>query len=129
MDKKLATLIQAEATAALTAIAAKHGMTVRAHGGSLAEVSAILKFEFKTADKAVLVDAERTTFERHADLFGLLPTDYGREFTANGKAYTVTGFDLKRRKYPILVTEKATGKRSCFTDLIVPRIVAARGAA
>jgi len=129
MDKNTAKIVQAEAVAALEAIAAKHGMTVRAHGGSLADVSMILKFEFKTADKAVLDSAAKAEFENYADMFGLRPDDYGREFVANGKVYVVSGFDMKRRKYPILVTEKATGKRSCFTDLIVPRIVAARAAA
>jgi hypothetical protein len=124
MDKKLATLIQNEATIALEAIAAKHGMTVRAHGGSLGDLSTILKFEFKPAGEA-LADAERKEFESYATVFGLAPSDYGATFVANNKQYRLVGFDLKRRKFPILAVGP-DGKRICFTDLVVDRIVKQR---
>ena len=128
MDKKLATLISNEAIAALEAVAAKHGMTVRSHGGQVGDIDAVLKFQFKVADKGALAAAEKAEFERYAYAFGLEPTDYHAAFAANGKTYTLVAFDLKRRKFPILA-EDATGKRVCFTDMVVDRVIQNRGGA
>jgi hypothetical protein len=125
MDKKLAKLVQDEAVAALEAIAARHGMTVRAHGGSLADISIILKFEFKTADSTAIAAAEKAEFERYAALFGLEPSDYGAKFVINGKTYSLIALDLKRRKFPIIAVDE-TGKRLCFTDMMVDRFIQQR---
>ncbi len=127
MDKKLATIIQNEAAAALLAIAEKHGMTVKPHGGTLADISMILKFEFKTADSDAIKGAEKREFEQYASLFGLEADDYGATFFANGQTFTLVALDLKRRKFPIIV-ENAQGKRSCFTDIVVDRIKLGRAA-
>lgn len=124
MDKKTAKLVQDEATIALQAVAAKYGFTVRQHGGSLGDLSTILKFEFKPAGEA-LADAEKSEFERAAYLFGLEPRDYRAQFVANGQTFTLVGFDMKRRKFPIIVTD-AKGVRRCFTDLVVDRIIQQR---
>ena len=121
MDRKIAKIVQDEAAAALVAIAAKHGMTVRAHGGQLADISMVLKFEFKTADTAAIADAEKAEFEACAAIFGLEAGDFGATFHANGQTYKVVGLNLKRRKYPIVV-ENAQGKRQLFTDMVVDRI-------
>jgi hypothetical protein len=127
MDKKLAKLVQEEAVAALEAIAASHGMTVRGHGGSLADISMILKFEFKTADAGAISAKEKTDFELYCSLFNLTPSDYGATFVNSGKTYKVVGFDMKRRKFPI-VAIGPDGKRILFTDMVADRIRASRSA-
>lgn len=125
MNKIVANQLQSDCIAALQAVAEKHGFTVRAHGGTLAEISAVLKFEFKTADQNAIRENERCDFEIGAVVFGLEPSDYRREFIANGKPFKVVAFDYKRRKYPI-IAEKADGTRTCFTETVVKAIVAAR---
>ena len=120
MEKSLATRLQADCIAALQAIAEKHNLTVRAHGGTLNDLGAILKFEFKVVGDT-LANAEKIEFERYAHLFGLEPTDYGMSFTTGGKTYKLVAFNMKRRKYPIVV-EESDGERRLFSDVIVPHI-------
>jgi hypothetical protein len=121
MDKKLAKIVQDEATEALRAVAAKYGFTVRQHGGTIGDLSNIFKFEFTPAGEA-LAGAEKAEFERYAYLFRLQPEDYGATFIANGKTFTLSGFDMKRRKFPIRATGP-DGKTLCFTDMVVDRII------
>jgi hypothetical protein len=127
MDKNLAKMVQEEAANALRAVAEAHGLTVRAHGGTIGGIDMVLKFQFKTADTAAIAASEKADFDLACYSYGLEPRDYGAKFTVNGKLFTVVGIDYKRRKYPIVVTDES-GKRSSFTDLVVPRIVAARAA-
>jgi hypothetical protein len=36
-----------------------------------------------------------------AERYGLAPSDFGREFTAGGERFRITGIDPKRPKYPV----------------------------
>ena len=72
--------------------------------------------------------AEREQFSQHAELFGLGPDDYGTVFNTHGETYVLVGFDLERRRYPI-VAETDSGERRCFPEAIVPVIKAARKSA
>lgn len=59
-------------------------------------------------------DKEEADFKAYCSMYGLEPSDFGRNFTAaNGKTYTISGIRTTRRKYPILVC--SNGKYSLMT--------------
>lgn len=77
-----------------------------------ASFGATVTFKLEAAPMDMNGDATSKTaedFKRGAYLFGLQPTDLGREFIANGARYKVTGLAIKSRRFPILV-EREDGK-------------------
>jgi hypothetical protein len=85
-------------------IAARHGLVVEAR--ELAEVD--LRWGFDAAFRVSLplpdgtaLDPERLRFEALAEVFGLSPTDYGRQFTTGKEVFRITGLDPRRPKYPV----------------------------
>jgi hypothetical protein len=127
-DKAALTKFQNEAVKALEALAKEHGVTVRSAGGTIkSTIVADLKFQF-TIDDAETKDAvQKSEFEGYCDLYGLLPSDYRAKFTANGKTYTLIGFNPSRPKYCIRVLDE-TGKEVFFDERAVPIIVRQRAA-
>jgi hypothetical protein len=57
-------------------------------------------------------DVLKKEFEQNCSAVGLYPEDYGQTFTQQGKQWRIIGIDLKKRKYPIIIEEVATG-RTC----------------
>ena len=68
------------------------------------------------------LDKNVADFKKYGFVYGLIETDLGSEFKANGKTYKVIGLQPKRSKFPILVQDVATGKRSLMTEDIVKRL-------
>jgi len=64
------------------------------------------------------IQEEVEAFRHNAVLFGFEDTDLGKEFTLNGKVYTVSGFSPKSQKTPVLVRSK-NGKNSKFSCRVV----------
>lgn len=56
-------------------------------------------------------DQERKAFDAACILFGLKPEAYGFVINNRGAKYTLMGFDLKRRRYPVVVRDEAGTKR------------------
>lgn len=125
MNKSEANTIQTIALKAMEDAIAKAGYSVTCKGGTFNESGVVMKFEFKSNDRDTLAAQEKAEFEKYAFMFNLEPSDHGAKFVANGETFKLVGFDMKRRKFPILV-EDTHGKRRCFTDLVVDRIVKAR---
>jgi hypothetical protein len=94
----------------------KYGLTVSERGGQYSGATATLKFEV-----AVPALAE-TRANSDAKLVG---ADFGvgHTFVTGGAEYTVTGFQLKRRKYPVSA-ERADGKQFKFTVDSISRTMA-----
>lgn len=67
-------------------------------------------------------DQEREAFERHCSLFHLKPEAYNAIIFVKGSQYRIVGFDLGRRKYPIVVRHSITGKRSLFVEGILAHV-------
>ena len=44
---------------------------------------------------------EKDMFAYLAERYGLASSDFGREFTAGGERFRITGIDPKRPKYPV----------------------------
>jgi len=108
--------VQDEAVALLQSLAEKHGLTIRKAGGGFEGNKATLKFEFMSTSE----EAEKAAFVSNCRLFNCKPEDYGRVATINGKEVTFIGFELKRRKFPIIVKDK-TGKRSLYTEEVLAK--------
>lgn len=64
-------------------------------------------------------DVMKREFERDCGSVGLYPEDYGQTFEQRGVKYEIVGIDLRKRKYPIIVREVATGKTlRCTADYV-----------
>ena len=118
MDRNKAKLIAEDMKAALAAVAAKHGVTVKVGGGRFDDTAFTPKVEFAEAGAA------EADFTRFAPSFGLQASSFGKAFNFNGKAYTVTGIRLNAPKQPVIATG-TDGKTYTFPALTVARNLAA----
>ena len=95
---------------------AKYGLTAHGKSGRYEGHSAALTFE-------ITVDALAEAKASHdADM---LDANFGagHTFVARGETYTVTGFDLRRRKYPVTAIKDSNGKLYKFAVEAVKRHV------
>ena len=95
----------------------KYGLTVSERGGQYSGATATLKFEV-----AIPAMAE-TRANSDAKLLGA-EFSVGDTFTASGDKYTVTGFQLSRRKYPVSASRTSDGKNYKFTVDSISRAIA-----
>ncbi len=73
--------------------------------GSASYTADNVRFKVEAAtikEDGQVVDQATTDFELLAPHYGLKPTDLGREFSINGRRYTLTGLKPRCRRYPIL---------------------------
>jgi hypothetical protein len=109
-DKATARVFQKEALAALKPLAEKYGVTVTEAGGLIEPTRFTAKFDFKTADAgAKAVEQAQTDFRQYAQLFDLLPEDYGKTFKHGNHTFTITGLKLGAPKYS-LTARRSDGK-------------------
>ena len=102
--------LQSEAAELLQALADKHGIGIRPHGGSFEDGEALLKFKFVTTGEG----AEKVAFESKCRHYGATPEDYKKRGIINRTEYELIGFDSGRRKYCVKVRNVKTGKISLF---------------
>jgi hypothetical protein len=57
----------------------------------------------------------RIEFENYAKMFDLKPDDFGKEFVSRYDTFVVSGIKPRSSKYPVLATNKVTGKVFKFT--------------
>jgi len=87
--------INVEVLAALEPVAKKHGFTLTVEGGTFANDFYTPRVRFGSPEGAA------DSFAVYATMYGLAPTDYGREFTDRGTRYRIDGVNLGSRKLPI----------------------------
>ncbi len=115
-NAKIANSLQDEAVALLKSLAEKHGLTIRKAGGGFDGIKATLKFEFISTSE----EAEKSEFAKNCRLFNCKAEDYGRIATINGQEVTLIGFELKRRKFPVICRKK-DGTKTLFTDTVLTK--------
>lgn len=98
-----------EAEDALKAVCEKHGLIVDVSPGTYTDTN--LSFKVNVAVKTE--SGAPADFERTARVLHLPANCYGAEFMVRGKTYTITGINLRRRKYPVSATHD--GKPYKFT--------------
>lgn len=81
--------------------------------GTITAVGCELKFEFTQGGAEAKAGARQAEFAKHARLFGLDPTDFGLNFTSNGRSYRIVGLNVTKPKYCV-ATERDDGKPFSF---------------
>ncbi len=103
LDRATVTYIRKHVEAALQPLAEKLGVAIDL--GRCTFEASNCRFQLKIAvrdcnGKAITEEAE--SFKHNAKLFGFEPADLGKEFIFQGQSYTICGFRLKSRKYPVI---------------------------
>lgn len=126
IDRSSCRLLSQEAVAALSAVAEKYGLTVKYNGGNFSPNNAVLKLEFDTVGTDGVANSRLAdAFTHNAKYIGLNPTDLGRTFKSNGYTFTVSGFNPRARKSPVLAT-RSDGKVYRFeADIVALKLKAA----
>jgi hypothetical protein len=96
--------IQAHMLKACQKIAADHGLVIESAGWRSLDTG----FAFEPVFRVSLPASDGTAFNLEKDMFaylaeryGLVPSDFGREFITGGERFRITGIDPKRPKYPV----------------------------
>jgi hypothetical protein len=119
VDKNTVQLILDESREALSAVAEKHGITLKRKSCTYdpvkGEVPVAFKFIVHQLDEdGSVIDPMESEFKKLATYYGLTPDDYGREFqTFNGR-YRLKGIKTRAKKYPFLAEDVVTGKMFKF---------------
>lgn len=125
IDRAALRVLSTAALPALREALAPFGLTVEP-GRSQYSNGATGKLQFDLTVEGV--DTARENFERCAQWFELKPEDYGRAFLCNGTAYTISGIDMGRPKFPISGKRASDGKGFKFPADVVCRGLAAADA-
>ena len=101
-------IISAELDTVIQRTLNKYGLTVSYANGKYGGHTATLSFKID-----VPAMAEKAA-NREAKILGA-EFDMGHVFNSNGDEFKVTGFNLRRRKYPVSAENTRTGKSYKFT--------------
>jgi hypothetical protein len=98
-----------EALEALNAVAEKFGLIVKNEPGRFTHNTFTAKFTFSVeASDGTGAPAD---FAQKARLVGLPEDCFGKEFTDfRNQTFTITGVNLRAKKYPVQVTKKSDGR-------------------
>jgi hypothetical protein len=101
-DKPTLRSLRPELETALADVCAKHGITARIGNASFTELECKFQLilELEGVDEAKST-SRQADFERYATLYGLEPTDFGKNFLVNGVLYSITGISPNRPKFPV----------------------------
>lgn len=121
LDTKTGTLIQKEMADALQGIAAKYGVSIKTHGGTigLGGLDLVAKFRVEVTNPEAKADAQKREFEQYCMLFNLTPEQFGATFVNRGITYKISGLAMNKRKFPIRGTSTVDGKELLFTTDVV----------
>ena len=96
---------------------AQRGVHVKVGNGSISSDGSILTLKLETSllnQDGTAVTKESSDFKLYCRHFGLVPEDLDRVVRYGGREIKIVGLMPKKRKFPILGLEVATGKRLCF---------------
>ena len=115
-------LYRFEIEQALKEVADKHNVNI--HAGNITYTDSSFKLTLEVNKKEVAGKPfEQAQFEKYCLMFGFKPEDYGKQFVSNGKMFTITGFNLKAHKMPVLA-KSIDGKGYKFPESTVKRLIA-----
>ena len=103
LDRAAVKSLRDEMSAALKAVAARHGIEITVGNASFSHTNAKFSVALAVKDKrGKVLSAEAEAFKRHAERFGLVPEDLNKSFKYADRKYTITGCLPRSRRYPIL---------------------------
>ena len=106
IGKQECTELEPEMISALQRTLNKYGLEVEYKSARYSGTTADFTFTIKTAEAEAQAN-------RDGELLGA-EFNVGDIFKSNGEEFEVTGFNFRRRKYPVSATKVATGKRYKF---------------
>jgi hypothetical protein len=106
-DRKTASAFAKEAEQALQALARKYGVDVSTGSGSYNDSNFTFKITaaVKSSD-GTAITREAQAFKANARWIGLQESDLGRSFTSRGKTFTITGYNTRAKRMPILAKDE-----------------------
>lgn len=130
ITKQLLVALRPELDAAIAAVGAKHGLSLKIGNGSYEPDGASAKFQLLIGllqegdDPSMSVERikARAEYTRHAAIYGLEPEWLGRTFTrATGEKATIVGLMPNRTKFPVLCTVEGKPRGILLTTNEVKR--------
>lgn len=121
LTKKEFAAFRQETEQALQAIAEKYNVNIKAGNISYTNTNFNLKLEVTKKDIGGK-SFEQVEFEKYCFLYGLKPEDYKKQFTLDGKTFTLTGFKPRARKMPVVAISQ-DGKGYKFGEDTVKRLL------
>jgi hypothetical protein len=118
-------VLRQDINAALTAVAAKHGITLAAGNISFTPTTCTIKVEAAVTNPETgrAASREEDNFVALAGFYGLAPTDLGRQVSLSGQTYEIVGLKPKAHKRPVLL-KSASGRMVVADADLVRRLLA-----
>lgn len=116
-DRASVRQILAECEEALRPVAEKYGLTLDRKGKTYYQDALPVMYQLlvtKMDEDGNVLSADAKAFQEQAFLYGLEPSDLGREFKSRGDTFRITGLKPRSRKYPVLAKNVKTGKTFKF---------------
>lgn len=105
--------IRADVNAALKTVGDKYGMAFSIAGIRFSQDTFTTKLTCVITNGQP-VDVDKALFEKHCHVYGLQPTDFGRQFKFGPSVYKICGLKLGGRRFTIIATSITSGKRFKF---------------
>ena len=115
ISKDLLGTIRTEIDTALSAIAKRHGLTMRLGKITYAETSFTAKVEGALEGGS----READTFKALAHLYGMKAEHLGKSFAVSGVVYKLVGLAARERKQPFLCENVLSKKRYWLPESVV----------
>jgi len=97
-------LIQQDMVDALSVVAEKHDITIIPNGGTVGDLSGVLKFKIQATNESGESE-EELDYKKYHHLYFLKPEWLGEEMRLKGKSYTVKGLLMNRRKNVVSIAD------------------------
>jgi hypothetical protein len=121
LNKKGFAEFRQETEKALQELAKKFGVNIHAGSISYTDNNFTLKLEV-TKKEIEGKSFEQVEFEKNCWMCGLKPEDYKKQFTLNGKVYSIVAIKPRATKMPIVAT-RPDGSRYKFSEDTVKRLL------
>lgn len=109
--------LHADIVDALTAVAAKHGLTYRSKGGTYSDATYTNRSQFTAAD------VDTVNWQRFYSLYDFAADDLHKVFTTRGKSYTIKSLRNTSGRRPVVATQHDNGKEYWFEAAGVRRLL------
>lgn len=103
-----------EIDAELKALFAKYGLKMNKRRAKIGSGIIDYKIELTYTTEAG-ESAHEIAWKKYAAFEGLKPEWLGQSVRMNGQEWTICGFEPKRRRYPVMASNNATGKVMLWT--------------
>ena len=112
MDRAAVRALRVAMEAALSKVQTQYGVTIKMGGARFDSRTATFKVEVVTKGKGGEEQTkESIAYEQSAVIYGLDAEWLNKEFKFRGNTFIVRGLNTRAHKMPVIVEQKATGKR------------------